>query len=162
MTGFWSIEHVADSHELWVDQTPSSPGLVPSRQAPVGRTQWLDPVTAILIWTLPVVEVDEITEQNLDDTFLRVRMLELARGGASAHHRRQASLYRAEGPPKEDRPAGGRRHLYDSAGGHPDQGAPQSSASGLEGINISSLNGPSIHGNHPQKTHRGRPPARGD
>lgn len=52
----------------------------PSRETSDGRIQHLDSVTSILIWTLPFVHIEEITEENLDEAFLRIRTLELAQG----------------------------------------------------------------------------------
>ena len=80
MSGFWSIDNVANRESLWVDAEPAQSGLVPSRVLPNGRTQWLDPVTAALLFTLPFVDVEEITRENLEEAFVRTRMLELARG----------------------------------------------------------------------------------
>jgi hypothetical protein len=89
MSGFWSIERIENYEELWVEQPPSSPGLVPSREGPDGRILWLDPVTATLLWYLPFAHVEEITEENIEDTFMRVRMWELAQG----------TIFRAGGEP---------------------------------------------------------------
>jgi len=54
--------------------------LVPSRETPDGRSEWLEPKTVALLWALPFVHVEEITTANVEDTFVRVRMLELALG----------------------------------------------------------------------------------
>jgi hypothetical protein len=80
MSGFWSIQGIENSHELWVDTDPSAPMLVPSRKTQDGRRQWLEPITGLLIWQLVLVHVEEITEANVEDTFVRIRMLELAQG----------------------------------------------------------------------------------
>ena len=71
---------MANPESLWVDAEPAQSGLVPSRVLPNGRTQWLDPVTAALLFTLPFIDVEEITRENLEEAFIRTRMLELARG----------------------------------------------------------------------------------
>lgn len=81
MSGFWSIKDVSDWKSLWLDSASATiSGMVPSRELPDGSKQVLDSITAVLIWTLPVIEIDEITEENVKETFIRVRMLEIASG----------------------------------------------------------------------------------
>ena len=97
MSGFWNIGEIESWEDLWVDLKPEScPGLVPSRKLSDGRTQWLDPVTAVLLWTLPCIEVDEISAGNLDEVFQRTRMLELARGPLLTHGNKHAFLTLAD------------------------------------------------------------------
>lgn len=79
MSGLWSIEGIENNDELWEDGEPSSM-LIPSHQTSDGRTKRLDIVTSAMIWMLPFVGIDEITPQNVEDTFSRIRMLELAMG----------------------------------------------------------------------------------
>ena len=81
MEGFWSIENVTDWESLWEEAEPDAVSLMaPSRELPDGRRQVLDPVTTLLLWTLPCIHVDEITNENVEEVFLRTRMLELAQG----------------------------------------------------------------------------------
>ncbi len=82
MSGYWSIEKVENCEGLWVELEPNDDplGLVPMRTTTDGKKQWLDWTTVAINWTLPFVELEEITADNLEETFLRVRMLELAKG----------------------------------------------------------------------------------
>ena len=81
MSGSWSIEQVSDWESLWVDAGPGPiSGMVPSRELPDGRKQVLDPATALLIWMLPAIHLEEINRENVVEVFIRVRMLELACG----------------------------------------------------------------------------------
>jgi hypothetical protein len=81
MSGYWSIVNVENCEELWVDVKPTNGfTLAPGRESEDGRRQELDPVTTTIIWILPFICVEEITADNLDGIFLRVRMLEIAKG----------------------------------------------------------------------------------
>ena len=79
MEGFWSIEGIAHWEALWLDDKPSY-GLVPSRIGPNGQEQSLDGITAMLLMVLPIVHMEEITEENVTEAYVRIRMLELASG----------------------------------------------------------------------------------
>lgn len=76
--GHWSIEKVIDNEDLWV-KGQSAGFLSICRPAEGSEVECLDPVTTMLIWTLPVINIEEITEDNADEVFIRIRMLETAR-----------------------------------------------------------------------------------
>lgn len=84
--GFWSIEAVRDYDELWQDASAESDGKarvtwIPTRETADGKTERLNDLTAILIFLLPAIEIDEITDANVEEVFTRLRMLEVATGG---------------------------------------------------------------------------------
>lgn len=65
--------------QLWVEaETGRIYPMTPTRDTPDGRRQKLNGVTNALICVLPVVHTEEITWENADETFIRIRMLELA------------------------------------------------------------------------------------
>jgi hypothetical protein len=86
MSGYWSIENVEDAEALWVDWESARCVLSPTRETPDGRVECLDAVTGFLIWMLPFVHIEEITTGNVEETFLRIRMLELAQGPLLTEH----------------------------------------------------------------------------
>lgn len=45
-----------------------------------GAKQYLDAVTASIIWALPFTNIEEITGENVEEVFIRIRMIELSRG----------------------------------------------------------------------------------
>jgi hypothetical protein len=79
MAGGWSIHGIANWEKLWMDGKPSH-GLVPSRIGPDGQEQSLDGITTMLLMALPIVDMEEISEENVTEVFVRIRMLELASG----------------------------------------------------------------------------------
>jgi hypothetical protein len=87
MSGFWSIEKVRDHDDLWEDAPErSSDGnnlrvvWIPTRERDDGKLEQLNSLTAALIWLLPAIAIEEITDDNLDEVFIRLRMLEIATG----------------------------------------------------------------------------------
>jgi hypothetical protein len=87
MSGFWSIKKVRDYDELWEDAPKESSDeselrvtWIPAREKEDGKLEQLNSLTAALIWLLPAIEIEEITEDNLDEVFIRLRMLEIATG----------------------------------------------------------------------------------
>src|SRR5688572_5429517 len=78
MAGYWSIEDILDHEELWVHGPPEN-FFTPSQELEDGRVRSLDSVTVALIWMLPSIGFDQITPDNLEEVFLRVRMFELSR-----------------------------------------------------------------------------------
>jgi hypothetical protein len=87
MSGFWSIEKVRDHDDLWEDAPERSSDenelrvrWIPSRERNDGKLEQLNGLTAALIWLLPAIEIEEITNDNLDEVFIRLRMMEIATG----------------------------------------------------------------------------------
>lgn len=81
MSGFWSIEKIEDHGSLWVDAEMLSVTILSiKRETSDGKLQTLNGITTALIWSLPFIHVEEITADNVDEVFIRVRMLELAWG----------------------------------------------------------------------------------
>src|SRR5262245_33024751 len=81
MSGFWSIEQVNDYDRLWVDAESGSESVFSfKRETADGRLQVLNGITTILIWILPFVHLEEVTHEHASEGFIRVRMLEIARG----------------------------------------------------------------------------------
>jgi hypothetical protein len=85
--GFWSIEKVSDHDDLWEDAPKGSSDenelrvmWIPSRERNDGKLEQLNSLTAALIWLLPAIEIKEITDDNLDEVYIRLRMLEIATG----------------------------------------------------------------------------------
>jgi hypothetical protein len=80
MSGFWSIEEVENAEALWEEGEAAGFSMRPTRETSGGNVQHLDSITSILIWLLPFVHIEKITSENFEDTFIQIRMLELARG----------------------------------------------------------------------------------
>lgn len=90
MLAIATLDNVKDSEDLWEDweDISSSRGefeFFPSdgrafRTLPDGRTQRLNPVTRSLIDVLPLIHIEEITEENAQEVFIRIRMIEIALG----------------------------------------------------------------------------------
>lgn len=80
MSGFWSIEEVENAEALWEEGEAAGFSMQPTRETSGGNVQHLDSITSILIWLLPFAHIEKITSENVDDTFIQIRMLELAQG----------------------------------------------------------------------------------
>jgi hypothetical protein len=85
--GFWCIENVRDYDDLWQEASNCSleenalrVTWIPTRETADGKAERLNDLTATLIWLLPAIEIEEITEDNQDEVFTRLRMLEIAIG----------------------------------------------------------------------------------
>jgi hypothetical protein len=78
--GYWSIEDIDNYEELWRDEKPQCGAFSVTREASNGRTQSLDVITTTLIWSLlPAANIEEITKENTEEVFIRIRMVELSR-----------------------------------------------------------------------------------
>lgn len=77
--GYWSIENIADNQDLWVDGESSGFFSI-RRYTDGGDVKSLDAITNTLVWVLPFTNIEEITEENLDEVYIRIRMLEISRG----------------------------------------------------------------------------------
>ena len=87
MSGFWSIEKVHNHDDLWEDSPEASSKenklrvtWIPTRESEDGKLEQLNSLTVALIWLLPAIEIEEVTDDNLDEVFIRLRMLEIATG----------------------------------------------------------------------------------
>jgi hypothetical protein len=81
MSGFWSIEKVENHGCLWVDAEQVSLTILSiKRERSDHKLETQNADTTALIWSLPFIEVEEITADNMAKTLVQVRMLELAPG----------------------------------------------------------------------------------
>lgn len=80
MAGYWSVEGINDQDKLWWEGESGAGVFSLTRTTPTGELRHLDPVTTSLIWSLPTINIEEITAENAEEVFIRVRMLELSRG----------------------------------------------------------------------------------